>query len=569
MRFLPRLVLLSCLGLVPLLAPSTALAAGEPGTPVATGTSVLGVAAEANGKVIAVGSAGSAMLVQRLSATGALESRFTAGSGVGRAVAIQPDGKIVVAGTDSGLVVRRFNADGSLDTGFAGGGTARPPGTAANAVAIGPGGTIVAAGSIAATDGFPRVALTRLLSNGAPDTSFANNGSTVIDLGTGSEARGVAIQSDGKIVFAGQQVPGLQVPNALISRVNVNGTLDTSFNGSGTFFYFHPQGGANSTFNAVTIDAAGRILGAGSDLQNAGSRALFVRLSASGSTDASFGTSGILTPPASVNYSGGEPVGARAIAVAPTGDILAAGAFQDSGLRSAALFALTPAGQLNAAVGSGGRVTTDPGGNGGGESRAVTVTPDGGIFAGGQTVEFTPPTAGFVLRYKGFGAAPATPGPDPGPGPGPGPGPNPNPNPGPQQPITVPKPGPPRPTPAVSFSRAALSTSVLRPKTKATLRFTLTGAASVSLTLQQQLVGRQVSSAKGCKKPASGKKRGKPCTYFGSSIGRKLVQAKAGETSLSFTRKFAGKTLKAGIYRLILRATGGASEQIAFTVRAR
>ena len=103
------------------------------------------VAVEADREVVAVGSSGSLLLVQRFSATGASEGAFAAGSGVGCVVVVQPDGKVVVAGNDgSGMVVERFNAGGSLDPGFGSGGVVHAvPGGRAYAVALGPGGTIV------------------------------------------------------------------------------------------------------------------------------------------------------------------------------------------------------------------------------------------------------------------------------------------------------------------------------------------------------------------------------------------------------------------------------------------
>ena len=74
--------------LAPALAPPAAAAAVEPGPQVPVGGSVLGVAAESTGTVIAVGSSGSSMLVQRLSAAGAPGAAFTPGTGVARAVAV-------------------------------------------------------------------------------------------------------------------------------------------------------------------------------------------------------------------------------------------------------------------------------------------------------------------------------------------------------------------------------------------------------------------------------------------------------------------------------------------------
>jgi len=534
-----------------LAAPTPSPAANEPTATAVLGSSVLGVAPESGGSVIAVGRSGTSMLVARISAAGVRQATFTAGPGVARAVAVQADGKIVVAGSDAGMVVRRLNADGSLDTSFGSGGTARAAGTTANAVTIGPSGTIVAAGSaVNPDDGFSRVALTRLLANGTPDPSFATNGFAVVDLGRNSQANGVAVQSDGRIVLAGQQIPDLQVVNALIARVTTGGALDTSFAGGGVFSYFHPQGGANSTFNAVAIDAAGRIVAAGADLQSTGSRALFARLTSSGTPEATFGSGGLLTPRASVNYNGSDPIGARGMAIAGSGEIVAAGAFQDSGLRSPALWAITPAGQLDLAAGTGGVVVTAPDADGA-EARAITVTADGSIFTGGDLQNFVAPAAGFVARYACLGtpvAAPTCPAPVPPPGPGPAPVPVPDPAPAPVPvPVPVPSPGAtPAPTPGAKLSRVTLSTRTIKPRTRAKLRFTLSQAVRVTLTVQRVVVGRQPGT-----------------------IGRRLLSGKAGSNTLVFTRSFAGKVLRPGRYRLVLAPKGGNTLRVTFTVRAR
>src|ERR1035437_6096754 len=90
---------------------------------LASGTQLFGVAVQSDREVVAVGSSGSSLLVERFSAVGAPEGAFAAGGGVGRAVVVQPDGKIVVAGNDgAGMLVERFNANGSRDGGFGSGG---------------------------------------------------------------------------------------------------------------------------------------------------------------------------------------------------------------------------------------------------------------------------------------------------------------------------------------------------------------------------------------------------------------------------------------------------------------
>jgi len=530
--------------------PIGSLAAAEPGSRAFAGTSVRGVAAEGSGSVIAAGRSGSSMLVQRFDAGGSPGTAFSAGSGEARAVAVQPDGKIVVAGNDSGMVVRRFNADGTPDASFGTGGTARAAATAANAVAIGPCGTIVAGGLTSdAGDGFSRIALARWTASGALDPSFGSNGVAVIDLGTGSLVNGIAVQSDGKVVFAGEQRPGLQVTNALIGRVNPGGGMDASFAGGGVFFYYHPGGGAASLFNSVAIDASGNIVGAGIDRRENDSHALFVRLTSGGGVDSSFGSGGFLTPSAS--SSSPLTVGPRSVAIAGGGRIVAVGASQSSGLRSAGVWVISPAGQLESFSSTAEQ-----------DARAVAVTPDGSLFVGGETVNILAPTQtqGFVTRQDGFGARPSIAGPGcggpppppPPPPPGPPPPPPPPPPPGIVPPPPPPPPGivpPPPPPPPVAtaarLTRTSLSPRAIGPRTRAKLRFTLSRAVRVKLTVEIRRRGGRYVRLKGFR----------------------FVRAKAGANTVTITRRFAGRTLRPGSYRLVVRATGGGNtRKITFRV---
>jgi uncharacterized delta-60 repeat protein len=129
-------------------------------------------------------------------------------------IVLQPDGKFVVAGTASDSATRpvatdialaRYNSDGSLDSAFGTGGeTAIPfPDSATeqgNAVAVLPDGKIIVAGTAFKTFATPPdFALVRYNSDGSLDSTKTN------DIAGGTdEALGVAIQSDGKVVVAGR-----------------------------------------------------------------------------------------------------------------------------------------------------------------------------------------------------------------------------------------------------------------------------------------------------------------------------------------------------------------------------
>ena len=127
-----------------------------------------------------------------------------------RAVARQPDGKIVAVGTVAGygandFALARYNPDGTLDPSFSGDGrqtTDFGPSDEAFGVAIQGDGKIVAVGSTGPAGG--NFALARYNPNGSLDTSFSGDGKQTTDFGGRRPASGVALQGDGKIVAVGQ-----------------------------------------------------------------------------------------------------------------------------------------------------------------------------------------------------------------------------------------------------------------------------------------------------------------------------------------------------------------------------
>ncbi|MFJ7070537.1 calcium-binding protein [Streptomyces sp. NPDC101115] len=166
-----------------------------------------------------VGSTAFDIGLARYNTNGTLDSTFSGdgmvtadfgGTEFGNAVAVQPDDKIVAAGSGgSGVALLRYNADGSPDAGFGTAGrtsVAFPgDGGSANAMALQTDGKIVVAGladdpnSAEAND----FGVARFTANGTPDTGFAGDGFAVTGFGDFDEARGVLVQPDGKIVAAG------------------------------------------------------------------------------------------------------------------------------------------------------------------------------------------------------------------------------------------------------------------------------------------------------------------------------------------------------------------------------
>jgi len=153
-------------------------------------------------------------------------------------VAIQSDGKIVVAGTvGDGLAfgIARYNTNGSLDTTFSGDGKATVDFFGAfnnaSAVAIQPDGRIVVAGSTRFGDS--DFAVARFNTNGTLDSTFGPSGIRTTDFSGGNDrADSLVIQPDGRILLAGSATVNGNVGFALV-RYNSNGSLDNTFDGDG------------------------------------------------------------------------------------------------------------------------------------------------------------------------------------------------------------------------------------------------------------------------------------------------------------------------------------------------
>ncbi len=195
-----------------------------------------------------------------------------------RSIAIQSDGKIVVAGysvigDDMYFAMVRYNSNGSLDTGFDNDGklttTFGNDGDYAMSVAIQSDAKIVVAGFsyILANNVTRDIALARYNSDGTLDNSFDTNGMLTTKFGIyDEEGFSVAIQSNGKILVAGYSNNGAKNNFALI-RYNINGALDLSFDTDGKLTT--AIGSANDEVHSVAIQSDGKIVVAGTSLNGA------------------------------------------------------------------------------------------------------------------------------------------------------------------------------------------------------------------------------------------------------------------------------------------------------------
>lgn len=285
------------------------------------------LAIQADGKILAAGTAGylsgtfflSDVLIMRFKADGKIDSSFgtnghtltsiTSSSGLSIDdafdIKIQADGKIVLAGqsydyTKHSMLATRYNSNGLPDNSFGTGGVVlTAAGTSddeAFGLAIQADGKIVMAGESYQSGSSYRVALTRLLANGAVDNSFGTNGQVVTNLSSGADiAKDIAIQPDGKIVITGSVFNSTSAQtDMLCMRYLSNGNIDSTFGTTGKVYI--DVSGKNDQANAVFIQSNGKILLGGNAL-NTDSVNVYctTRLNADGTKDNFYGTGGMQT----------------------------------------------------------------------------------------------------------------------------------------------------------------------------------------------------------------------------------------------------------------------------------
>ncbi|MBS1796885.1 MAG: VCBS repeat-containing protein [Acidobacteria bacterium] len=240
--------------------------------------------------------------VARLNPDGTLDTSFVpdftnySGLPFVQAIALQPDGKILVGGGNT-ITFRRLNADGSLDTSFT------PPANAAftgnTDIVVQSDGKILASGDLKLNSA--NIRILRLNSNGSLDSSF----NPTVPNGTVNR---MAVQPDGRILIGGLFDQVGTTGRGRIARLNADGSLDTSFN---------PPGGANNNVLNIALQPDGKVILSGdfTGVNGSLSQNHVGRLNADGSLDTSFVQS------ASINSS------VSALKLQPDGKILIGGGF--------------------------------------------------------------------------------------------------------------------------------------------------------------------------------------------------------------------------------------------------
>jgi uncharacterized delta-60 repeat protein len=354
------------------------------------------VAVMPNGKIVVVGTTNvlgsSDVAVLRYNANGSLDTSFDNDGGVitdigaatadvGNAVAVQPDGKILVVGTSGAdILILRYNVNGSLDSFFGGGGkivTNVASSDNGSSIALQNDGKILVAGS-AFVGADANFALLRFNSDGSPDTTFSGDGRHTFTFGAEDICQAIALQADGKIVMAGHSNAETDRDFAL-ARLNADGSMDSSFDVDGTLLTDLDK---DDTGNAVLIQPDGKIVVGGAST-NSGDVSNFsiARYNSNGALDTSFSNDGFLTE------TFGSEDQAKAMVLQKDGKLLLAGFSNAADANDFALLRVTSNGIVDTTFDTEGEVLTNITGTD--AANAMVLQPDGrAVVAGSSGTDF-------------------------------------------------------------------------------------------------------------------------------------------------------------------------------------
>jgi uncharacterized delta-60 repeat protein len=322
------------------------------------GAGVFDAARQTDGEIVLVGESDTNFCILRIEGDGRRDPAFGDGasdtewSGDGEtdigfgadegatAVAIQADGRIVVAGSRSGdLAVTRLDADGTLDTTFGDGGrrVVEAVGGAID-VMVQADGRIVLLASVSAPGGSPfseRMAAVRLTADGALDPTFGDGDGVATSPANGVTPTAAALQADGKVLMAGHARGPQGSATLTVVRLNADGSPDTGFGGDGVAFASPrhnttPEAVIPVTGGSVTVVGHGFDTGTG-PLRPAADIAT-VRFTTSGALDTRFAPGGVRMH----TFPGTQRV--EAAALAADGGVTVAGGLDGSAARRSSYF---------------------------------------------------------------------------------------------------------------------------------------------------------------------------------------------------------------------------------------
>lgn len=332
------------------------------------------------------------------------------GNDVGRAVAVQSDGKILVAGNaEDDLAIVRYDRVGNPDPGFGVGGKVTTDFSQnqdrANSLALQGDGKIVVAGAAINDATQSDFAVARYWPNGLLDAGFQAGGKVTVDFAGGDDqAMGVAVQPDGRILVAGFASNLTTGEDFAVARLLPNGQIDRSFGNLGLVTTdFHSS---DDRLHALALQSDGKIVAAGVASLPLGSSGktttdfAVVRYNPDGSLDVGFGDRGRLL----TDFQGGEDqINALALQPSPPGEkIVVAGRTrkpaQQIFVDDFAIARYTAAGKPDLTFGDLGQIVTSFSA-GHDEAMAVALQPGGKLAVAGVSIDPNGNSEFRVARY--------------------------------------------------------------------------------------------------------------------------------------------------------------------------
>jgi uncharacterized delta-60 repeat protein len=341
------------------------------------------------------------------SSNGPVETALGTGEDSAEALAVQSDGKIIVAGrtvttqgTTFGLV--RYDRDGSLDTAFGTGGKATTQmgtlNSAIYALALQSDGKILAAGAadFGATASGLDFAVARYNPDGSLDATFGTGGKVTTDFGLSKadSAYAILLQADGKILVGGETDQVTTGLDFALARYNQDGSLDATFGTGGKVTTAIKSAAGRDVIFSLGEQRVGdqvRIVAAGGD-----GDFILARYTSAGTLDTSFGTAGKIDRVFTSSIGS-----ARGLAVTADAKLVVVG----HNNHDFSLVRLTDTGTLDTGFGAAGKVVTQVSTTNWDEAQAVALQPDGKIVVGGWVYTGGSSAGDFaVVRYDSAGA---------------------------------------------------------------------------------------------------------------------------------------------------------------------
>ena len=264
--------------------------------------SINSIAIQSDGKILVAGQGSQGLI--RFNSNGSFDATFgnggtaiISGDAVANAVTIQNDGKIIVACESQGgtyISLLRFTANGTLDSSFGFNGIATKSGLGGRALAIQSDGKIAVAGFTKNSSPYGYdFALVRYNTNGSLDSTFGTGGIVSTAIGDFAIAEAIAIQSDGKILLAGWTIAD---GGFVLARYNTNGSLDNTFGNNGIV---NTNISDVEKVNSLVIQSDGKIIAGGYSISGSdfALNLSVVRYKTNGSLDSTFGNAGIVATP--------------------------------------------------------------------------------------------------------------------------------------------------------------------------------------------------------------------------------------------------------------------------------